>query len=109
MDAAQWMMPALIIICAVIWIATLVKFLCKTRHLTGNKLCAIIYAQSEFTDYWSTAMADYRVSKQGKFWVVTRTDRTAWIGKVQLRREAINIARLLAGRAGTVTVVRGGK
>jgi len=49
----------------------------------------------------------YRVEKSGKLWQVRRIDQPARIGVVRERKEAVAIARMLAGWRGSVDVVRG--
>lgn len=50
-------------------------------------------------------MPHYRVHKAlGGFWEITRIDQPCHIGRVKYRKEALAIARLLAGRAGIVTI-----
>ena len=46
----------------------------------------------------------YDVKKQGKVWTVTRVDQIAHIGRLDTRREAVAVARMLAGWRGRVTV-----
>jgi hypothetical protein len=49
----------------------------------------------------------YQVRKAlGGFWEITRLDQPCHIGKVKYRKEAIAIARVLAGHSGTVTIKR---
>jgi hypothetical protein len=45
----------------------------------------------------------YHVGKRGKFWTVGRIDQVAHVGTVNTRKQALQIARLLAGWRGTVT------
>ena len=45
----------------------------------------------------------YHVAKAGKVWTVTRVDQGAHIGRLDTRREALLVARMLAGWRGTVT------
>jgi hypothetical protein len=51
----------------------------------------------------------YHVAKSGKAWRVTRVDAPCRIGTVDSRKEALLIARMLAGWRGSVTVERSGK
>jgi hypothetical protein len=51
----------------------------------------------------------YHVSKAGSCWQVSRLDQVAHIGKVNTRREAVQIARMLAGFRGRVTVAGSGR
>lgn len=48
---------------------------------------------------------DYSVRKSSKGWIVTNETTGAFIGALRSRREAINIARLLAGWSGNVTIL----
>ena len=49
----------------------------------------------------------YLVEKSGKLWQVRRLDQPARIGTVRERKEAVAIARMLAGWRGSVVVDRG--
>jgi hypothetical protein len=53
---------------------------------------------------------EYQVRKspfKRGLWEVTRLDQPCHIGKVKSRKEAIYIARVLAGWRGTVTIKKG--
>lgn len=46
----------------------------------------------------------YDIAKSGKVWTVRRVDQTCHIGRLDTRKEALLIARMLAGRRGLVTI-----
>jgi hypothetical protein len=51
----------------------------------------------------------YKANLRGKaFWCIARTDQMAFIGKAGSRKQAVQIARLLAGFRGQVTIRKGG-